>query len=118
MSMPILWGCGVSSRNRYLKHVLQWLIAGSRGGENRARIIVAIREEPMNANQLCDVLGVDYRTVRHHMDILEKNGLVTSLGKRYGKMYFVSAELDESYRDFEEILKRIGTTDNSDGGGV
>jgi DNA-binding transcriptional ArsR family regulator len=115
--MPIPWGRGVSSRNRYLKHVLQWLIAGSRGGENRARIIAAVKAEPMNANQLCDVMGVDYRTIRHHLDILEKNGLVTSLGKRYGKMYFVSAELDESYGDFEEILKRIGTTDNSDGVG-
>lgn len=108
----------MSSRNRYLKHVLQWLIAGSRGGENRARIIMAIRDEPMNANQLCDVLGVDYRTVRHHLEVLEKNGLVTSLGKRYGKMYFVSSELDESYVDFEEILKRFGKMDNNDGGGV
>ena len=108
----------MSSKNRYLKHVLQWLIAGSRGGGNRAKIIVAVRDEPMNANQLCDVLGVDYRTVRHHLDVLEKNGLVTTLGKRYGKMYFVSAELDESYGDFEEILKRIGTMDNSDGGGL
>jgi DNA-binding transcriptional ArsR family regulator len=79
---------------------------------------MAIRDEPMNANQLCDVLGVDYRTVRHHLEVLEKNGLVTSLGKRYGKMYFVSSELDESYVDFEEILKRFGKMDNNDGGGV
>lgn len=106
----------MSSRNRMLKHMLQWLIAGSRGGPNRARLIVAIREEPMNANQLCDALGVDYRTVRHHLDILEKNGLVTSMGPRYGKVYFLSHELESGYGDFEEIWNRIGNNDNNGGG--
>ena len=105
----------MSTRNRVLKHMLQWLIAGSRGGPNRARLIVAIREEPMNANQLCEVLGVDYRTVRHHLDILEKNGLVTSMGPRYGKVYFLSHELETRYGDFEEIWNRIGNNDNSGG---
>ncbi|MCK4399383.1 winged helix-turn-helix transcriptional regulator [Candidatus Bathyarchaeota archaeon] len=98
-----------------MKHMLHWLIAGSRGGPNRARLIVAIREEPMNANQLCEVLGVDYRTVRHHLDILEKNGLVTSMGPRYGKVYFLSHELETRYGDFEEIWNRIGNNDNSGG---
>lgn len=105
----------MSSRNRVLKHMLQWLIAGSRGGPNRAKIIASIKEEPMNANQLCDVLEVDYRTVRHHLDILEKNGLVTSMGKRYGKMYFVAPELEDAWSDFVEIWNRIGKTDNNGG---
>ncbi|MCW4049161.1 MAG: winged helix-turn-helix domain-containing protein [Candidatus Bathyarchaeota archaeon] len=106
----------MSSKNRYMKHMLQWLIAGSRGGPNRAKLIVAIKNEPMNANQLGVVLGVDYRTIRHHLDILEKNGLVTSIGQRYGKMYFLSVDLEASYGDFEEIWKRIGKTSNNDGG--
>jgi len=105
----------MSTRNRVLKHMLHWLIAGSRGGPNRARLIVAIREEPMNANQLCDALGVDYRPVRHHLDILEKNGLVTSMGPRYGKVYFLSHELETRYGDFEEIWNRIGNNDNKGG---
>ncbi len=113
--MRILWDIGLSSKNRYLKHVLQWLIAGSRGGINRAKIIITINEEPMNANQLGESLGVDYRTVRHHLEILEKNGLITSMGKRYGKMYFLSQELEQGYQDFEEIWNRIGNNPNNDG---
>lgn len=95
-------------RNRSIKHLLQWLIAGTRGGVNRALIIHAIREEPKNANQLSSILEVDYRTVRHHLEVLEKNKLITSMGDRYGKMYFLSNELEENFVIFEDIWNRIG----------
>jgi len=61
----------------------------------------------MNANKLGIQLEVDYRTIRHHLDVLEKNGLITSMGERYGKMYFISVELEENYDDFVEIWERI-----------
>ena len=98
----------MAPRNRSRRHLLHWLIAGTRGGVNRGRLILELREEPMNANQLGNALGVDYRTVRHHLDVLEKNGLVTSMGERYGKMYFLSLELEESWDLFEEIWNEIG----------
>lgn len=98
----------MAGRARSFKHLLQWLIAGSRGGANRARIIRALREEPRNANQLTGVLDVDYRTIRHHLDVLEKNGIITSMGERYGLMYFLSSEMEENYPVFEEIWNRFG----------
>ena len=93
---------------RSFKHLLHWLIMGTRGGANRARIISAIMEEPRNANQLSGLLGLDYRTIRHHLDVLEKNRLITSMGESYGTMYFLSNELEENYEVFEEIWNRIG----------
>ena len=98
----------MASPSRPLKHLLQWLVAGTRGGANRAQIIVAIRQEPRNANQLANLLGVDYRTVRHHLDVLEKNRLITSMGEQYGKMYFLSNELEANFQVFEEIWNEIG----------
>lgn len=98
----------MAPRKRSFKRLLQWLIEGTRGGVNRARIIYAIRQEPKNANQLGNLLEVDYRTVRHHLEVLEKNGLVTSIGERYGRMYFLSQELEENYDLFEEIWNKIG----------
>ena len=83
------------------------MIAGSRGGINRGKIIEIIKNNPMNANKLGIQLEVDYRTIRHHLDVLEKNGLITSMGERYGKMYFLSVELEENYDDFVEIWERI-----------
>jgi DNA-binding transcriptional ArsR family regulator len=97
----------MSLSRRTYKHLLLWLIEGSRGGVNRGRIIEAIKAEPLNANQLCNLLGVDYRTIRHHLDILEKNKLITAVGEHYGKVYFVSQELEQNYEDFVEIWERI-----------
>jgi DNA-binding transcriptional ArsR family regulator len=71
----------------------------------------------MNANKLTEVMEVDYRTVRHHLDLLEKNGLITSMGPRYGRMYFISDILEQSYSDFEEIWKESGKRDNNNSGG-
>ena len=104
----------MAPHNRNFKHLLLWLIAGSRGGVNRGRIIRALREEHLNANQLGNRLEVDYRTIRHHLEVLEKNAMITSMGERYGKMYFLSQDLEEYYGDFEEIWVRIGNKSKND----
>ena len=93
---------------RAVKQLLWWLIAGSEGGVNRARIIHRLKEEPCNANQLAEKLNLDYKTVRHHIDVLSKNNMITSMGGKYAKMFFVSELLDENYDIFEEIWVKIG----------
>ena len=92
----------------YLKKLLWWLIAGSSGGWNRARIIMLLKENPMNAHQISEALKIDYTTARHHLKILEKNKLVQKMGDRYGAMYFLSELLESNYSIFEEILEKIG----------
>lgn len=95
-------------QNTSLKRLLYWLIAGTRGGESRARIIASLREMPKNANMLSEALGMEYKNVRHHLDVLLQNGLVTSMGGGYGVTYFLSSELEANYQLFEEIWERIG----------
>ncbi len=90
-----------------LKYLLGWLIAGTRGGPTRARIISTLRESPQNANQLANLLEMDYRTIRHHLNVLEKNKLITTAGEGYGTTYFLSPPMEENYVVFEEIMKRI-----------
>jgi len=97
----------VSANARGLKYILGWLIAGTRGGVTRAKIISALRESPQNANQLATLLGMDYRTIRHHLKVLQKNKLITSAGEGYGTTYFLSTLLENDYAAFEEIVKRI-----------
>lgn len=92
---------------RPLKYLLGWLIAGTRGGPTRARIIETLKETPQNANQLATVLNMDYRTIRHHLKVLEKNRIITTAGEGYGTTYFLSPVLEENYVLFEEIVKRM-----------
>lgn len=90
-----------------VKRLLWWLIAGSEGGLNRARIIMTLNEQPYNAKQLAEELNLNYTTVRHHLKVLEKNNLITTTGSKYGKMYFLSTLLMENYDQFEEIWAKI-----------
>lgn len=96
---------------RQLKYILGWLIAGTRGGATRAEIIRIIKETPQNANQLAMLLKVDYRTIRHHLNVLQKNGITVSVGDRYGATYFLSPAMEQNYVLFEEILKKIWEKD-------
>jgi DNA-binding transcriptional ArsR family regulator len=97
----------MSASGRPLKYLLGWLIAGTKGGPTRARIILSLRETPQNANQLATSLGMDYRTIRHHIEVLEKNKIITSAGEGYGMTYFLSPLMEENYALFEEIVKKI-----------
>ena len=92
---------------RGIKYVLGWLIAGTRGGATRAKIIETLKETPQNANQLATQLGMDYRTIRHHLKVLEKNKIITTAGEGYGITYFLSPAMEENYFLFEEIVKRL-----------
>jgi DNA-binding transcriptional ArsR family regulator len=98
----------MSANARSLKYLLGWLIAGTRGGPTRAKIILALKESPQNANQLATMLKMDYKTMRHHLEVLEKNKIITSVGDRYGATYFLSQIMEDNYVLFEEIAKKIG----------
>jgi DNA-binding transcriptional ArsR family regulator len=98
----------MSTNARSLKYLLGWLIAGTRGGPTRAKIILALRESPQNANQLATLLKMDYKTMRHHLEVLEKNKIITSVGDRYGATYFLSQVMEDNYSEFDEIMKKIG----------
>jgi len=97
----------MSATARPFKYLLGWLIAGTRGGVTRAKMIQVLKETPQNANQLANQLGMDYRTIRHHLAVLEKNRIITSAGEGYGITYFLSPAMEENYALFEEILNKI-----------
>jgi len=97
----------MTANTRSLRYLLGWLFAGTRGGPTRARIIEIIKETPQNANQLATSLKIDYKTVRHHLTVLEKNRIVLSVGDKYGATYFLSQVMEENYILFEEIQNKL-----------
>jgi DNA-binding transcriptional ArsR family regulator len=92
-----------------MRRVIWWLIVGTKGGVNRARILRALRERPYNANQLSDVLGLDYKTVRHHLKVLLDNKVITEAGGGYGMVYFLSEGMEGEYEVFKDYLDKVWT---------
>jgi len=91
----------------HIKRLFWFLFAGSRGGSNRLRIVQTIREKPLNANQLAKDLELDYKAIQHHVNVLEKNNIITKIGEKYGITYFVSTFLEANMESFNEIIAKL-----------
>jgi DNA-binding transcriptional ArsR family regulator len=87
---------------------LLWvLFAGSRGGDNRMKIIDLLKDRPYNINQLSESLGLDYKAIQHHILVLQKNNIITKMGEKYGVLYFISNYLEANIEAFNEIKSKI-----------
>ncbi len=89
------------------KRLLWFLFVGSRGGLNRLKIVSILKEKPLNANQLAKELGLDYKAIRHHIKVLEKNNIITKVGEKYGVTYFISTFLEVNIESFDEIVQKL-----------
>lgn len=90
-----------------MEKALWYLIAGTRGGENRARIIRALESKPRNANQLATELDVGYNTVRHHLELLVDHDVVETGGDSYGELYFLTDRFERHWSEFEDITETL-----------
>ncbi len=89
-----------------MDRLIWFLLAGTRGGPNRARILAALRERPRNANQLAEALALNYRTVLHHLELLAEHGLITTPARdAYGAVYFLSAAMERNVDLLDRILR-------------
>ena len=51
---------------------------------------------------------MDYKTVRHHLDVLRENDCIMTLGNEgYGLLYTLSPRLQTHFEDFEQIWRRL-----------
>jgi len=90
-----------------MEGVLWYVFASTRGGENRARLLRAIDEQPRNANRLAEALDLDYTTIRHHLDVLEENNIVTASGDEYGAVYLPTERARANWETVEEVLDTV-----------
>ncbi|NJD52010.1 MAG: PAS domain S-box protein [Candidatus Methanoperedens sp.] len=92
------------TENRLLKQELRrsnkrhkllcYLIKGTRGGKTRALILKHLSDKSYNANQLATAVNKDYKTIRHHLNVLIKNGIIAKSNDGYSDLYFIPDNID------------------------
>src|SRR5271157_4316379 len=90
-----------------LRGLLWFLLGGTRGGENRARIISKIRDRPWNMNQLAKELGLQYKAIQHHVKVLQRSSIITASGEKYGVTYSLSPWMSAHMEIFDEICSKL-----------
>ena len=91
----------------YAKRWVGVVFTGSKGGLNRIRLISIIKKTPLNANQLAKELGLDYKAIQHHVNVLTKNNLITRVGEKYGAVFFISTFLEVNLETFDESVTKL-----------
>lgn len=92
-----------------MEGVLWYVLASSRGGPTRVRILRALEERPRNANQLATELNFDYTTIRHHLDVLMDNNIVTRTDNEYAAVYLFTDQVKSNWETVEAILETVDT---------
>lgn len=91
-----------------LRQTLAYLLIGQTGGKNRYKIIELLKERPYNINQISKKLGLNYRTVKHHIEVMTDNNLLTSSGEgEYGEVYFLTERLKNNLEIYENIANNF-----------
>lgn len=93
------------------KKLLWWIFSVTKGGIVRAKIVKMLNEMPSNANQIAQKLKLDYTTVRYHLNILLKHGIVETSEDTYVVMYFLTDEMLSHWDEFLKIYEKIGGTE-------
>jgi DNA-binding transcriptional ArsR family regulator len=94
---------------------LLWQTLGpTRGGPNRLRLLQLLAETPRNANKLARETQLDYKTVRHHLDVLEEAGLIRRDGAEYGVMYRPTEQAYEAWETIEQIQGQTTSADKTE----
>ncbi len=71
-----------------------FLLAASKGAASRISIIRYLRANPVSANQLANHLGLDYKIVKNHLNLLEEHDLVSPrVNGGDDAVYFVASTL-------------------------
>jgi predicted transcriptional regulator len=94
--------------DKEIRRLFYYLFLYSRGGALRSRIVLMLRERPMNKNELSNVLNVNYRTVEHHLSVLIKNNVVEGDFRRYNSLFYIIEGMKEYIEASFRALQSIG----------
>jgi predicted transcriptional regulator len=91
------------------RRIMVYMFIGTRGGQNRVRIVETLKSEPSNSNQLSEKLNLDYKTIQHHLKMLEQNGVIVPSEKgAYGAVFFLTPYFEKYFDVVRGMWAKIG----------
>ena len=93
--------------DKQTRKLLLYLFTSTRGGFTRLRIIMSLLDQPYNTHQLAQELDLDYKAVQHHMQVLEKNNMVSKIGEKYGAIFHLSNFLEFNISALDEAIEKL-----------
>lgn len=97
--------------NPYAKQKFASVFTGMGGRYTRMRILCTLTECPANTQQLANLLDLDYKTIKHNIGVLEKNGFIARTGEGYGDIFspteMILSNLPTLYRVIYEVEKKL-----------
>lgn len=89
--------------NRNDRRILSNIILGRKGGPTTVRIIDELLTKPYNVNQLSQTLHLDYKTVRHHINIIYGCKFLEKEDLGYCVLYYPSNRLINCLKEYYNI---------------
>ena len=93
--------------DKYMNELFSSAFTGMSGKYTRMRIICAITENPLNTQELARKLNLDYKTIKHNIEILEKNNLITRQGEGYGDVFFPSELISSNLPTLYSVIRKV-----------
>ena len=93
--------------DKHMKELFSSVFTGMSGRYTRLRIICAITEESINLLKLSKKLNLDYKTVQHNIEVMEKNNFIVREGTGYGDMFFVSELITSNLPTLYFVIRKV-----------
>lgn len=93
--------------DKHVNQIFSSVFTGMSGRYTRLRIICAITGDPLNSLELSKVLKLDYKTIQHNIEVLEKNNLIVRKGEGYGDMFFPSELIISNLPTLYAVIRKV-----------
>ncbi len=93
--------------DKHMNELFSSVFTGMGGRYTRLRRICAITENPINTLELSKKLNLDYKTIQHNIQVLEKNNLIVREGEGYGDMFFPSEIIPSNLPTLYYVIRKV-----------
>ena len=93
--------------DKHMDELFSAVFTGMSGRYTRLRIICAITGDAMNTLEISKKLNLDYKTIQHSINVLEKNNFIIREGTGYGDIFFPSDLISSNLPTLYAVIRKV-----------